>query len=433
MAVAAPPTSASAAAPARRSVGVATVGTVLEWYDTMLYGYFAVVFARVFLPAGEGLLELVGVYATFAVGYLMRPLGGLFFGWLCDRHGRRLSLTAALFLTALPLAAMTVLPGYATIGVAATVLFVLMRLIQGFALGGEYSGVLTYLSEQGGAGRGRLMARGTAAVGIGVLAAAGIATALSASLSEAALDSWGWRVAYGIGAATGIAGALARRRLAETPAFARLRAETATSPRPVREALRRRPGEILRIALLTGYAGAAYYTAMVFMVGYLVSVAGVAQTDALLIAMVASAAGAALAVPFGALSDRIGRRPQLLGSAIALGAFAYPAFLLIATGEPAAAGLGVLALNLPGQCFFSALAPAMAELLPTRERAAGLGMGYNAGMAALGGTAPAIAALLVHATGVEAAPAWYLIGASVAILPVVWTMRETAFAPLRQR
>ncbi len=339
----------SPAAPgSRRSVLYASIGAVLEWYDLMLYGYFAVVFSRVFFPDQTGLIELIQVYATFAAGYLMRPLGGLFFGWVGDRYGRKRSLTLSISLMAIPLVVTALLPTYQAVGLLAPLLLILMRLLQGFSVGGEYSGTLVFLSEEARRrGRGYLAAFATIYSGIGVLIASGVATVLTVSMSETSLDDWGWRIAYALGASVAILGIFMRRGLAETEQFEKLKAEGGLAEHPLRDALRRQWRPILQILLLTGYLGIAYYIVATFLVGYLVSVIGLPQDQALIVATVVGALYAVFALPAGRFSDRVGRRGPMLGSAVALAVLAYPAFLMLSGGNLALVFLGELILLIP--------------------------------------------------------------------------------------
>lgn len=417
-----------------RSVLFASIGAVLEWYDLMLYGYFAVVFSRIFFADQAGLIELIQVYATFAAGYLMRPLGGLFFGWMGERYGRRASLTASISLMSVPLIVTAVLPTYASWGIAATLVLILMRLIQGFSVGGEYSGTLVFLSEEAQrTRRGYLASFATMYSGIGVLLASGVALVMSAALTEPQLDSWGWRIAYGIGAVTAILGFFMRRSMGESTEFATLKEQGGLSRHPLRDAVRTSRRAILIVAALTGYLGIAYYIVATFLVGYLVSVVGITQTQSLVISTVVGAVYAVTAVYWGNLSDRLGRRRPMLWAAIALALLSYPAFLLLGSDQLALIYLGELVLLVPVLLFTGAFSAAVTELFPTAGRFAGVGIGYNFGNALLGATAPTIATALVHLTGIEVVPAYYLVAASLLIIPLIVTLPETAFDAMPTR
>lgn len=414
-----------------RSVLFASIGAVLEWYDVMLYGYFAVVFSRIFFPDQTGLIELIQVYATFAVGYLVRPIGGIFFGWMGERYGRRASLTLSITLMAVPLIITAILPTYATWGIAAPVLLIAMRMLQGFSVGGEYSGTLVYLSEDARRNRrGYLAAFATMYSGFGVLLASLVALILSAALSQDQLDSWGWRVAYGLGALTAVLGFFMRRSMGESAEFTKLKEEGALVENPIRNAVRGSMRPILIVAALTGYLGIAYYIVATFLVGYLVSVVGITQTQSLIISTVVGAVYAVTALFWGRLSDRIGRKKPMLLAAIALAVLAYPAFLMLSSDVLALIYVGELILLVPVLLFTGSFSAAVTELFPTAGRFAGVGIGYNFGNALLGATAPTVATALVHATGIEVVPAYYLVAVSILILPVIIRLPETAFRNL---
>ena len=422
----------SATAASRRGVVFGAIGAVVEWYDLMLYGYLTVVFARVFFP--EDTNPGVAVAATlggFAIGFLMRPLGGLFFGRLGDRKGRKVALTLAITMMTLPMLGTALLPGYETLGWMAPVLLLIFRMIQGFSAGGEFSGTLVFLGEGSAEGRrGRLASVAQTFAGIGILLAAGVATLLTSTLSQEALDSWGWRVAYFFGGGIIVVAIFMRTHMPESPHFEALQRSGAINLHPIRTAIKKRWRKVLLIGVLAGYSGIIYFIVMTYLVTYLEGTVGIEHDVALLIATTGAAVYAFTAYLFGWFSDVVGRRPPLMGSAVALVFLSVPAFLLLNTGNLWLIWITSLVLLLPSLFFAGALYPLMNELLPTSERNAGVNIGYNFGAAILGSTAPLVAQVLINATGVATMPAWYLVVASVLILPVIWRMPETAFSKL---
>lgn len=418
----------------RRNALLGAIGAVVEWYDLMLYGYLATVFSRVFFPPSDGLVSLIGTYGAFAVGYFARPVGGIFFGRLGDRMGRKVSLTVAVSLMAVPMLVTAMLPTYATWGVTATLLLVLMRLLQGFSVGGEFSGTLVFLLEGSRrGGRGLLASTATAFSGVGVLLASVVVLVLTLTLTTGQLDAWGWRIPYLIGASIAVLGLFMRLRMEETSYFQQLREEGAIAEHPVREAMRKHFKPILVCAALTGYLGIAYYIVATFLVGFLQSIVGIPHSSAMVVTTAVAAVYAFTAPVWGRLSDRWGRRPPMMWSAVALALLAYPAFLMMATGNLVLIYVGEFALLLPVMVFTGAFSPAVSELFPTRDRNSGMGVGYNFGNAALGATAPTVATALVHFTGVEQIPSAYLIVASGLIVLVILRMRETAFESLSEK
>lgn len=408
------------------------VGAVVEWYDLMLYGYLAVVFARVFFPpdASPG-VALAATLGGFAIGFLMRPVGGFFFGWLGDAHGRKLALMTAISMMSIPMIATALLPGYDAWGWAAPAILIFLRMVQGFSSGGEYSGTLVLLAENARSGhRGRVASIAAMFSGIGILLASLAAAILTNTLTDAQLDSWGWRIAYAFGALIIFVGIVMRTKMTETPRYAELAEAGGTSEQPIRDAVVKHWRAITVIILLAGYTGIAYFIVLTYLVSYLETTVGLSHDTALVLGTVSAFLFAATAYLFGWLSDKVGRKPPMFWSAIALAILAWPMFELLGAQNLAIVYLANCVLLVPVFTFNGAFYVVVTELLPTRERNAGLGIGYNVGTAVLGSTAPAIAQVLVNVTGNPTVPAFYLIAASILILPVIWFLPETAFKDL---
>ena len=409
------------------------IGAVVEWYDLMLYGYLSVVFARVFFPedASPG-VALAATLGGFAIGFLMRPLGGLFFGWLGDRHGRKTSLMVAITMMSIPMLGTAILPGYAAWGWAAPILLIFFRMVQGFSSGGEFSGTLVFLSEDANRGRrGRIASIATTFAGIGILLASLVATLLATFLTEAQLDSWGWRIAYAVGGLIIVLGIFMRLKMQETERFEQVQEDGQVAERPLRAAMAKHWRMILVIAALAGYSGIVYFIVMTYLVSYLEGTIGIPHDTALLIATATALIYAVTAYWFGWFSDKIGRKPPMFWSAVALIIVAIPCFLMLSTGNIFIISIATAILILPLLFFTGGFYPAASEYIPTRERNAGMGIGYNFGVAILGSTAPFIAQVLINWTGNDIVPAYYLVAASILILPLLWKLPETAFSKLK--
>lgn len=426
------PGSSEADRAARLNRFFGAIGAVVEWYDLMLYGYLAVVFARVFFPEGAGPgVALTAALGGFAIGFLARPFGGLFFGWMGDRVGRKASLTLAITMMSVPMLGTALLPGYATWGWLAPILLIFFRMVQGFSSGGEYSGTLVFLSE--GAkptSRGRSAAVATTYAGIGILAAAITATVVGAVTTDEQMDAWGWRVPYLLGSLIIVVGIFMRTRMTETPRFKKLADSGGLSESPLRDVMRKNWRMVLVIVLLSGYAGIAYFIVLTYLVSYLADTAGISHDQALVVGTVSAALYAGSAFTFGRFTDRVGRKPPMLGSAIALVVLPVPGFLLLSTGDLLLIYVATIVLLVPVFAFNGAFYVAVTEYLPTQQRAAGMGIGYNFGTAIFGSTAPFIAQVLVTATGSPIVPAYYLVVASLLILPLLLKLPETAFSKL---
>jgi MHS family proline/betaine transporter-like MFS transporter len=408
------------------------IGAVVEWYDLMLYGYLAVVFARVFFPetAGPG-VALAGALGGFAIGFLMRPVGGLFFGWMGDRHGRKLALMVAISMMTVPMLGTALLPGYAEWGWLAPVLLILMRMVMGFSSGGEYSGTLVFLVEGAKRGhRGRTTAIATAYSGVGILLASAVVTVLSLLTTDEQMDTWGWRVPYLFGSLIIVVAIFMRSKMRETPRFEALAEAGQISETPLRDAVRMHWRTILAIMCLAGYGGVTYFLVLTYLVSYLENSVGIGHDQALILGTVLAALFVVTAFAFGRFTDRVGRKKPMLWSAVAFVVISVPVFLLLNTGNLVLIYAASLVLIVPVLAFNGAMYVAVTEYLPTQQRAAGMGIGYNLGVALFGSTAPFVAQLLINATGRPEIPAYYLVFASLLIIPVILKLPETAFDKL---
>ncbi|HTZ75978.1 MAG TPA: MFS transporter [Candidatus Aquilonibacter sp.] len=396
------------------------IGNLLEWYDFGLYGLLAPALASLFFPGHNRVASLIGVYGGFAAGFAMRPLGALALGHLGDRVGRRFVLTLSVLLMGVSTVAVGVLPTYATIGIWAPLLLIVVRLFQGFSVGGEFVDSVTYLVEAAPPGR-RGIAGSVANLGstAGMLLAAGVAAAVTSLAGPALLTSWAWRAPFFLGGVIASAAYLLRRHLPET----RDEPDLEPGPRrkrepPIWRAIREQPRIMLASLLFTSGYGIVDYLTMVLLPTYANQFGGVGEHEALRI----NAIGQALAlfvVPLsGWLSDRCWRRRTMLISVFAAeGLFAWEGFSL--AQHHGIAGLLVAQLVF---AFLLALvmgiAPAMlAEQFPPGYRVSAHAVTFNIGIGIAGGTAPLVAVALIRATSQPMVAAWYLIFA--ALLSVV--------------
>ena len=418
--------------PLSRTALLATGGLLGEFYDWLVFGFLAATFATVFFSTGSTLLSLLAFWSTFAVSMLVRPLGGAFFGWLGTRHGRRIALLASVGLMSIPMFATAALPSYAAIGLAAPLLLVALRLIQGFSAGGEFSGSSVYLVEQARSDRrGTVASAGSLAAGAGSVLASGVLTLLALALSEQQMTDWGWRIAYLIGGVVVLAVLLARRRLPETRAFEAARDRGALPREPLRAAIREEWRTMLLVGILTGYGAVAFYFAIVFLPSYLHQVdAGFSRATVLVLLVALSATFAVLAPLFAALADRFGRRPVMAVAVVALGALVYPGLQLLGDGDVLGLWVGAFALVLPTTLFFGGYSAVGVELFSARNRQAAFSITYNVGMAALGGTVGLIATALVAGIGASLGPTVYVAALSILTLAVLAMIPETARTPL---
>ena len=417
----------------RRAVRGAAIGNTVEWFDFAIYGFLATYIADKFFPPGDETAALLNTFAIFAAAFFMRPLGGFFFGPLADRIGRQRVLAIVILLMSGSTFAIGLVPGYDTIGIAAPLLLLFLRCLQGFSAGGEYGSGACFLAEYApDKHRGFVVSFLVWSVVIGFLLGSITVTALETMLSESAMDSYGWRIPFLIAGVLGLVGLYIRLRLKDTPEFEELRDSGEVSSSPLKEAVTTSWRPILQIAGLVVIHNVGFYIVFTFLPSYFTKTLEFTKTNAFVSITVASLVALVLIPPLGALSDRIGRKPLLIAGAVGFAVFTYPLFLLLNSGSLGAAIAAHAGLAAIEAVFVSASLAAAAELFATRVRSSGYSIGYNVSVALFGGTAPYIATWLVDRTGNVLAPAFYVIAAAIVTLATVFTMRETAAQPLRK-
>jgi len=409
----------------RGSLAIAAFSTIVEWYDFTLYLYFATVLARVFFGPGE--TSLLVTLGGFAVAYLMRPLGAVFFGHIGDRKGRRHMLLLSVALMTAAMLTTALLPTYSEIGPAAGFLLILLRCVMGFSVGGEYTGVVAYLLE--GAPihrRGLIASSASAASEVGALLAVGVSAITVASLNEADLASWGWRIPFLVGAALAGSVWIARSTMEESPEFHRQLADRTVPDSPLRHSLANHRGAIARSFAISALGSITYYVGITYVPAFLTSAGSLSESEALWLSTIAAVA-VILVTPFvGLASDRFGRKPVLL--ALAAGSALLPStmFSLMAGGSHEAALHGALVLAALAGGVSAVGAVATAEQFPGEGRVTGLALGATMATAVFGGLTPYLAQLLVERTGWAMAPGAMIAVVSLCVLPIFLMMRETA-------
>jgi len=412
----------------------AAVGSTIEWYDFMVFGTAAaLVFNKLFFPGFGALAGTLAAFVTFWAGFLARPLGGLLFGHFGDRIGRKSMLALTLLLMGVATCGMGLLPTYREAGVAAPVLLVVLRLVQGLGLGGEWGGAALMTVEHAPPGRRGFYGSFTQIGGsLGQILASG-SVALVALLPGDVLLTWGWRVPFLLSSLLIVVGLVIRLRIVESPVFLEHRAAAPAKPAraPVIEVLRTRPGNVVRAACAAFANNAIIYVVTVFTLSFAAADLGITE-GTLLSAVVVGSVVDAFAIPaWGALSDRVGRRPVVLGGAVAMVLFAYPFFWLLETGNTLAVWLAFTvaiagvraALYAPQPAYFS-------ELFSTGVRYSGASLGTNLATVAVGGTAPFIATALLGWAGTWWPVAAYLVAIALITLVAVLLSPETRGAAI---
>jgi MHS family proline/betaine transporter-like MFS transporter len=408
-------------------IAAGVVGNVLEWYDFALFGVLAPVIASQFFPSADPLAGLISSYTVFAIGFLARPLGGVIFGHIGDRFGRRQALVLSVSLMALPTALLGLLPTYQAVGILAPVLLTLLRVVQGISTGGEFAGSIIFLVEQAPERRGGLYGS-IANFGsmIGGLLGAGCGWLLAEILTPDAMQDWGWRVLFFSGILVGLFGLWARAGVPDTPVFAELAACRSLEPQPLRSALRQEWRQMALGAGLNWSASVAYYVVFVWFISNISEVIGLPYQTALGIGTFGLVVGLLATLAIGHLSDVVGRKRMLVAGSIATTIFAVPLLLLAATGTLAAVALSQFGLAILAAIFLGTLPAVFVSLHGPALRCTALSLGYNTALALFGGTAPLIATLLVKATGWPAAPGLYLVLTALVCLALVRFVPDAA-------
>ena len=406
-----------------KSIFSGSVGNMVEWYDWYVYAAFSLYFAKAFFPKGDTTAQLLNTAAIFAVGFLMRPIGGWLMGLYADRKGRKAALMASVLLMCFGSLVIALSPGYETIGVWAPVLLVFARLLQGLSVGGEYGTSATYLSEMATKERrGFFSSFQYVTLISGQLIALGVLIVLQQTLTEEQLYSWGWRVPFVIGALCAVVALYLRRGMEETESFKK------TKVKPKESAMRtllRHPKELMTVVGLTMGGTLAFYTYTTYMQKYLVNTVGMSISDSTTISAATLFLFMCIQPLVGGLSDKIGRRPILIAFGVLGTLFTVPILTTLHTITTWwGAFFLIMAALIIVSGYTSINAVVKAELFPTEIRALGVGLPYALTVSIFGGTAEYIA-LWFKSAGMETGYYWYVTACIACSLAVYATMKDT--------
>jgi MFS family permease len=416
-----------------RLAAASSIGTTLEWYDFTIYNVMAaLVFNAVFFPQYDPLVGTLLAFSTYAVGYFSRPAGGFLFGRLGDRLGRRFVLFATLVLMGIATCLIGLLPSYRAWGLWSPALLVILRFVQGAAIGGEWAGAVLLAFEHGAPHqRGRNGSFAQLGPACGTILGTATVAAATLRLSPASFEAWGWRIPFGLSALLVAFGLWLRHGVPETPAFIELQSRDTVERAPIREVARHQLRGLL--TSIGARAGPDVYYALlvVFTLTYVTTILHLPRLVALTATIIGSACGAICMPLFGSLSDRVGRRPVSAVGALLSAFWAFAYFRLMDTREPVYIYVALAVGMVLHASMYGPQAAFIAEQFPTRVRYAGSSMAYTLTGVVAGGLAPLLFGVLYRAYGSTLAPSLYLSAALLVTVIALALARETANAPLR--
>lgn len=420
----------------KKAITAAALGNAMEWFDFGVYGFLAYILGQVFFSNASPSVQVVAALATFSVPFLVRPLGGVVFGLLGDKLGRQKVLSMTIVIMSLSTFCIGLIPSYATIGITAPILLLLAKLAQGFSIGGEYSGAATFVAEYSPDRKRGFMGSwldfGSIA---GFLIGAGLVVILSTLLGDAKFRDWGWRIPFFFALPLGVIGLYLRHALDETPTFQQQsESNEQRSEKPSKITLKQILSQYWKSFMvcvgLVIVTNVTYYMLLTYMPSYLSHDLNYHSDHGVLL-IIAIMIGMLFVQPMiGLISDKIGRKPFIIGGSVGLLILAYPAFMMINSDNIGLIFLGLLILAILLNCFTGVMASILPAIFPTNIRFSALAIAFNISVLIAGAT-PTVAAWLVEETNNLYMPAYYLMVVAIVGLVTGLKMRETANQPLR--
>lgn len=388
------------------------LGNGLEWYDYALYGHMSIVFSKLFFPSDQD-NSLILTFLIFATGFISRPLGAVFFGRLGDKWGRKKALTTSMIMMAVPTGCIGLLPSYEAIGVAAPLLLLVIRLVQGVSLGGAYSGSISYVVEHAPPDqRSTIGSVIKLSLVIGFLAGSLVSTFVAAVLTPEQFYSWGWRLPFFVGVLIGVVGFYIRNHGEESPVYEQAKKDGTLSKSPIYDAFFKYPSKMLMGFASYLFVTMPFYTIAIYMIAYSKKHLGLTEENALLINSIAMASMLILIYPAARIADKIGRKAVLIGAIVAMLIAVYPAFLLMQTGVFLNILIAQVVLAMILGWYLAPMPAMLVEVFPTSIRYTGMSLSYNC-CAILGGLTPAAAEWLINTTGSTISTMWIIIASGV--------------------
>jgi MHS family proline/betaine transporter-like MFS transporter len=407
------------------------LGNGLEWYDFALYGHMAFIISKLFFPDFDPMVALIATYGTFAAGFIARPFGAVLFGWIGDKYGRRIALAIAILMMAIPTGLIGLLPTYAEWGVIAPICLILIRILQGLSMGGEFSGAITYMVEHSPPNKRALS--GSAAMFslvLGFLLGSVVTTTFSSVLSPEDFESWGWRIPFLFGIVVGVVGFYIRSHCEESPAFEEAKAEGTLSKTPVRDAFTKYPKNMFQAFTIYLFVTIPFYMVSIYFITYTTKQLEQPYEDALLINTFAMMS-MLITMPIAAIiSDRIGRKKVLVTAIILMLIAIYPAFQLMHDHDSFYHILGAqVMMGLIIGIYLAPVPALLVESFPTSIRYTGMSLAYNL-CAIVGGLTPMLSTWLISSTGNNDAIMFVIIGSAFASLIGLYVYKDRWQEPL---
>ncbi len=408
----------------KRVIMSCMIGNALEWYDFALYGYFATTIGQLFFPKFDPFAALMATFGVFAAGVIMRPVGGIIFGHIGDKIGRKNALLWSIFLMAVPTTLLGLLPTYEQIGWLAPLLLTIIRLAQGLSMGGEFTGSMILVVEHAEKGkRGVYGSWVIFSVLIGILLGSAIATGICEFLSKDQLFAWGWRIPFLLSVVGGYVGYIMRQTIQEPKQFTQAKKERKKHSTPVSELFHNHWRKIFYIICMEFTLSIGFYLIVTFIPNFLTAILHIDMVTSLMMTTLSMIAMGIAIIISGKLSDKIGRKPLLLGSTLAFVCCAYPLFQIL-EGSFMAALMAQITLAMILGVYFAPLPAALVEMFPVSVRYSGLSLSHGLSMAIFGSSAPIIATALIEWTGNNASPAIYLSGACLISALCLLSMKD---------
>lgn len=421
---------------AKKAVFATGLGNAMEWFDFGIYSYLAVIIGKVFFPNLEGTLQLVYTFATFAIAFIMRPIGGFVFGYLGDKWGRKRVLSITIIMMAISTLCIGLIPSYHSIGITASFLLLAARLVQGFSTGGEYSGAMTFIAESAPDKKRGILGSGLEVGTLtGYIAGSGIVTLITFILGDQQMLEWGWRIPFFIAAPIGLVGLYLRSNLEETPAFQEMEEEQSNEENKgvsLKDIFRYHKKFLFVSVVIVCFFNVINYMLLSYMPSHLNAVLGYGNSKSLIMLLIVML----LMIPFvflaGHLSDKVGNKRVVQVGLVGILLFSIPGFLLIQAGNTITVFLGLLLLALFLSCFEGSLPSLLPTLFFTDVRYRALSISFNVSVSIFGGTTPLVASFLIEKTGNSLMPAFYMmLVALVGIIVITFMLKDTSGKSLR--